>query len=69
MKRFFTVSVFLISTLVLSVQASAKHPYNYTINVQVNGIPIILELIQIHLYILKMLQIQLLFLFASFLKI
>lgn len=40
MKRFFTVSVFLIFTLVLSVQASAKHPYNYTINIQVNGVPI-----------------------------
>ncbi|WP_274484656.1 hypothetical protein [Paenibacillus polymyxa] len=43
MKRFFTVSVFLIFTLVLSVQASEKHPYNYTINVQVNGVPIILN--------------------------
>ncbi|MFT9369227.1 copper amine oxidase N-terminal domain-containing protein [Paenibacillus polymyxa] len=41
MKRFFTVSVFLIFLLVLSVQASAtKHPYSYTINVQVNGVPI-----------------------------
>lgn len=40
MKKFFTVSVFLIFSLVLSVQASAKHPYNYTINVQVNGVPI-----------------------------
>ncbi|AUO05070.1 peptidylprolyl isomerase [Paenibacillus jamilae] len=41
MKRFFPVSVFLIFSLVLSVQASAtKHPYSYTINVQVNGVPI-----------------------------
>ncbi|MEJ3717192.1 MULTISPECIES: copper amine oxidase N-terminal domain-containing protein [Paenibacillus] len=41
MKRIFTVSVFLIFSLVLSVQASAtKHPYSYTINVQVNGVPI-----------------------------
>ncbi|MGZ0040405.1 copper amine oxidase N-terminal domain-containing protein [Paenibacillus ottowii] len=41
MKKFFTGSVFFVFSLVLSVQASAtKHPYNYTINVQVNGVPI-----------------------------
>ncbi|KAF6620525.1 hypothetical protein J2W97_001273 [Paenibacillus jamilae] len=41
MKRFFMVSVFLIFSLALSVQASAtKHPYNYTINVEVNNVPV-----------------------------
>ncbi|URJ46283.1 hypothetical protein MF628_000801 [Paenibacillus polymyxa] len=40
MKRLFTVSVFLIFSLVLSTPVSAKHPYSYTINVEVNSVPI-----------------------------